>query len=220
MYDEIKHVQMVNEVKRLYDQTPEGQVVDSDTILKDLMDDSSFEEIGLSTDIFSIYLNSKDQKSIEDLFYTFTGVEFGEYLERCISDTTKSKEVKRILVAHHIIWDTDGEDVALPSLVVIPNEVIPDLLLDDPGEILDRITGWLSDTFEFCHKGYHLNSTGEVLRDYLQEKFATAVEEYDDELNFYSELITAGITVEHVRDYMGDETADHMNQFCEEHGLI
>ncbi len=220
MFNEEKHIQMVNEVKRLYEQTPEGQITDSDTILKDIMDEVSFEEIGLSTDILSIYLNSKDRQSVENLFFTFTGVEFEEYLEKCISDTTRSKKNKRSLVAHHIIWDTDGEDVMLPSLVVIPDEILPSQYSLDPGEILDRISDWLSDTFEFRHKGYHLNSTGEVLRDYLKEKFATAIEEYDDESDFYSELINAGITVDHVRDYMGDETAEHMQQFCEGHGLI
>lgn len=29
-----------------------------------------------------------------------------------------------------------------------------------------------------------------------------------------------GITVDMVRKYMDDETADHMKTFCEEHGLI
>lgn len=79
---EIKHIKMVNEVKELFERTPEGQIVDSDTILKNLMDNSSFEETGLSTEIFDIYLKAKDRESIENLFYTFTGMEFEKYLEK------------------------------------------------------------------------------------------------------------------------------------------
>lgn len=41
-----------------------------------------------------------------------------------------------------------------------------------------------------------------------------------DELDFYSELIDHGITADHVRRYRGDEDANHMIEFCEEHGLI
>ena len=51
-------------------------------------------------------------------------------------------------------------------------------------------------------------------------RFENALENWDDELDFYMDLIETGITVDMVRKYMDDETADHMKTFCEEHGLI
>ncbi len=41
-----------------------------------------------------------------------------------------------------------------------------------------------------------------------------------DELDFYTALVDCGFTTDDVRTCMGDEPADHMQQFCEEHGLI
>lgn len=224
--EEIKHIKMVNEVKELFEQTPEGQIVDSDTILKDLMDNSSFEETGLSTEILDIYLKAKDRESIENLFYTFTGMEFEKYLEKCISETIRPIES---IVAFDIVWDTDEEDVSLPSLVVIPNEQIPERLLgmnydalsdEDMLEISDNVSDWLSEKYEFCHDGFCIDYSGNTLREYLENKFATASDEYDDEPVFYMDLIEAGITVDHVRDIMGDITAGIMKRFCEEHGLL
>lgn len=224
--EEIKHIGMVNEVKKLFEQTPEGQIVDSDTILKDLMDNSSFEETGLSTEILDIYLKAKDRESIEKLFYTFTGMEFERYLEKCISETTRPIES---IVAFDIVWDTDEEDVSLPSLVVVPKEQIPERLLgmnydalsdEDMLEISDNVSDWLSEKYEFCHDGFCIDYSGNTLREYLKNKFATASDEYDDESVFYMDLIEAGITVEHVREIMGNTTADTMQMFCEEHGLL
>lgn len=39
-------------------------------------------------------------------------------------------------------------------------------------------------------------------------------------LEVYMEMLEAGINVPMVRKYMGNEVADAMQQFCEEHGLI
>ena len=224
--EEIKHIGMVNEVKKLFEQTPEGQIVDSDTILKDLMDNSSFEETGLSTEILDIYLKAKDRESIEKLFYTFTGMEFERYLEKCISETTRPIES---IVAFDIVWDTDEEDVSLPSLVVVPKEQIPERIFDmnydslsdeDMLVVSDNVSDWLSEKYEFCHDGFCIDYSGNTLREYLENKFATASDEYDDETSFYMDLIEAGITVEHVRDIMNNSTAVTMQMFCEEHGLL
>lgn len=54
----------------------------------------------------------------------------------------------------------------------------------------------------------------------LEARFKCAIEEDIDELDFYMDLLEIGIDVHMVRKYMGDEYADHMYQFCEEHGLI
>ena len=41
-----------------------------------------------------------------------------------------------------------------------------------------------------------------------------------DELDGYMELLDIGITVDMVRKYIGDDHANHMQEFCEEHGLM
>ena len=64
---------------------------------------------------------------------------------------------------------------------------------------------------------------GEIDIDMTEEisaRFENAIEEWDDELNFYIDLLETGITVDMVRKYMDDEHADHMQKFCEEHGLL
>lgn len=54
----------------------------------------------------------------------------------------------------------------------------------------------------------------------LEERFRNAAENQLDELDFYMDLLEIGITIEHVRCYMGEKTAKHMEEFCEEHGLV
>lgn len=51
-------------------------------------------------------------------------------------------------------------------------------------------------------------------------RFENALEKQLDELDFYTDLLETGITVDMVRKYMDDETANHMKDFCEEHGLL
>lgn len=54
----------------------------------------------------------------------------------------------------------------------------------------------------------------------ISARFQGAIEEQIDELDFYMDLLEIGIDIEMVRKYMGNEPADHMKEFCEEHGLI
>lgn len=58
------------------------------------------------------------------------------------------------------------------------------------------------------------------MEDELHERFIHAAEDWDDEVDFYSELLDTGIDVDMVRRYLGNEVADHMKRFCEDHGLI
>ena len=60
------------------------------------------------------------------------------------------------------------------------------------------------------------NDMGEELSA-MFEQLATYGE---DELVAYSDMLDQGITVEMVREYLGDEQADHMKEFCMEHGLL
>lgn len=54
----------------------------------------------------------------------------------------------------------------------------------------------------------------------LIARYENAIATNMDELDFYMELLEIGINIEMVRKYMDDEHADHMKQYCEEHGLI
>lgn len=80
---------MIKEVESLNANTPEGCIVDSDTILVDLIENSDFEFNGFSQDIFNIWKESKDKSAVEQMFYEFTGVEFVEYLEKCKSEISR-----------------------------------------------------------------------------------------------------------------------------------
>lgn len=58
------------------------------------------------------------------------------------------------------------------------------------------------------------------LREELITRFNDAYEMQTDELDFYMDLVERGITVDMVRRHIDDEHADHMQEFCEEHGLV
>lgn len=80
---------MIEEVEQLNANTPDGIVVDGDTILADLIKDVDFEFNGLSQDIFNIWKKSNDKKAVEQMFFEFTDMEFDKYLEKC------KKEISR-----------------------------------------------------------------------------------------------------------------------------
>ena len=46
--------QLLKYVEELNTNTPDGQIVDADTILKDIMDEQDFEISGMAQDIFNI----------------------------------------------------------------------------------------------------------------------------------------------------------------------
>ena len=54
----------------------------------------------------------------------------------------------------------------------------------------------------------------------LQEHFHDVASSGIDELDFYMDLLEVGVTVDCVRHYVGDESANHMLEFCKEHGLL
>lgn len=58
------------------------------------------------------------------------------------------------------------------------------------------------------------------MREEIQARFDTALEDGKDELDVYSEMLETGIDIKMVRKYLGDDVADHMKDFCKEHGLI
>ena len=54
----------------------------------------------------------------------------------------------------------------------------------------------------------------------ISARLEDATENGIDELDVYGLMLEQGINVEMVRKYMGDAAADHMQEYCEEHGLI
>ena len=82
-------INLVEQVEALNASTPEGMIVDSDTILVDLLDNCDFEFTGISQDIFNIWKNSTDKKAVEAMFYEFTDMEFHDYLLKCQKEITR-----------------------------------------------------------------------------------------------------------------------------------
>jgi len=58
------------------------------------------------------------------------------------------------------------------------------------------------------------------MKEEIQARFDAALEDGKDELDVYSEMLETGIDIKMVRKYLGDDAADHMKDFCKEHGLI
>lgn len=76
------------------------------------------------------------------------------------------------------------------------------------GQITGQRKVWLEDEFD------------NDMEEELNARYKHALESGMDELDFYMNLLEIGITTEMVRVYLDDEHADHMKEFCEEHGLI
>lgn len=55
--------------------------------------------------------------------------------------------------AYNIQWDTDGENVALPEEIVIPDEIAS---MDDEDEREEAVSDYISDLTGFCHAGFEL----------------------------------------------------------------
>ena len=69
--------------------------------------------------------------------------------------------------------------------------------------------------FEDINRAY----VGEKLEKETYTGFDAALDGRD-ELDVYSEMLETGIDIKMVRKYLGDDVADHMKDFCKEHGLI
>lgn len=82
---------MLNRVEELNNNTPNGLIVDADTILVDLVQSEDLEFSGFAQDIFNIYRNSKDKEAVKQMFYEFTGTDFYTYLEKCEAEITRNE---------------------------------------------------------------------------------------------------------------------------------
>lgn len=65
-------------------------------------------------------------------------------------------------------------------------------------------------------EAYLTKDMGETISARIQQ----ALENDEDELDFYMEMLENGIDIEMVRKFVSDEAAEHMLEFCEEHGLL
>lgn len=90
---------LLKEVEKLNNNTPNGAIHDADTILADIMCDCDWEISGLATDIFETYKNAHDKQAVKDVFYTLTGKEFNEFLKICTEHITKHNAPREILTA-------------------------------------------------------------------------------------------------------------------------
>lgn len=79
----------IRQIELLNSNTPNGMIIDSDTILADLLQDVDNEVTGFSQDIFNIYKRSKDKDAVKQMFFEFTGTEFDDYLDKCIKEITR-----------------------------------------------------------------------------------------------------------------------------------
>lgn len=81
-------------VENLYENTPDGRIIDSDTILADLAQDAEWEVSGISLDLFRIFKESSDKQTFLELFYLFTDTTFEDYLKQCLEETTRPEDLQ------------------------------------------------------------------------------------------------------------------------------
>ena len=89
--EKFKHKNNLNMIKKIRQskEKVEFDGTDEDTILVDAIEACDFEMTGIAEDIFNIYEKSTDKKSLEQLFFEFTDIEFSDYLEKCIKRIDK-----------------------------------------------------------------------------------------------------------------------------------
>lgn len=81
----------IDQVEELYSNTPDGRIIDSDTILADLIEKADFEVTYESLELFDIFKNTTDKQAFLEMFYFFTDTPFEKYLAHCIEKTTRKE---------------------------------------------------------------------------------------------------------------------------------
>lgn len=79
----------IKEVETLTSNTANGVIRDADTILADAIEENDFEVSGIAKNIFNIWKNSSDKKAVEQVFFEFTDIDFEEYFDKCLTETTR-----------------------------------------------------------------------------------------------------------------------------------
>lgn len=127
---------LIKEVEKLFSQTQEGLIQDADTILQDIIKESDTKFTGIAFDIFEIYKNSKDPESVKQMFYEFTGVEFDEYLEKCIKETS---------IPEGYMKSCSREILEVYRIAIKLQLTSDDLLME--AELIENEGGWLHMSF-------------------------------------------------------------------------
>ena len=80
----------IKEVKHLNHNTPDGGIIDADTILADIVEKSDMQETGLADELLMVYEKETDAKhAVKDVFLMLTGISFEDYLDACIEKITR-----------------------------------------------------------------------------------------------------------------------------------
>lgn len=74
---------------------PLGCIQDADTLLADYANKADLDITGLSKEIFGIWKKSTDRKAVEDMFFEFTDIKFGDFLEEAAS--LMEKEIEEVV---------------------------------------------------------------------------------------------------------------------------
>ena len=82
----------VEKAEYLNKNTPDGMIRDADTILEDIIENRDKEVSGVANDVFEIYKNASDKKSVKAIFEAITGTTFDDYVNECVKNTTRKQE--------------------------------------------------------------------------------------------------------------------------------
>lgn len=81
-----------------------------------------------------------------------------QHLNKDLEKAKRNKLVKAI----NINWDTDGEEINLPTEIEIPNGIAKDY---EENLNNDAISDYISDVTGFCHYGFELDYTFDIVKD-------------------------------------------------------
>lgn len=87
--DRTKVGKKAQQVVNLVENTPDGIIIDADTILADLLERSDLASSGIAAEMLGIWARSEDKASVEQLFCLLTDCDFEDYLDLCIANTTR-----------------------------------------------------------------------------------------------------------------------------------
>ena len=88
--DRTKVGKKAQQVLNLLENTPDGVIIDADTILADLLEKANFEETGMAAELLGIWARSNDKANEPGVKTLLTDCNFEDYLDLCIAKTTRT----------------------------------------------------------------------------------------------------------------------------------
>lgn len=67
---------------------PNGEVIDADCILADIVNGADMHENGIGREVLQLWKQTSDKETFEALFLTVTGTAFSDYVSDCLTKTT------------------------------------------------------------------------------------------------------------------------------------